>query len=111
MLFGPYGEQSPALNLVLRQDSSDEFKSKLLCVDDAVKLAEAYMTGSDRTPDVPSIDIVRENTENGDISLTGKHQNCPVVAMFASDKNVKKHAAFKFKVQDNDHPQPLAVCN
>ena len=111
LLFGPYGEQSPALNLVLRQDKSDNFQSKLLCVDDAVKLAKAYMAGSDRTPDVPSVEMIRKDTENRDISLTGKNQNCPVVAMFASDKNVKKHAAFKFKVRDNDDPQPLAVCN
>lgn len=111
LLFGPYGEQSPALNLVLRQDKSDNFQSKLVCVDDAIKLAKAYMAGNDRTPDVPSIDMVRDDAGNGDISLTGKNQTCPVVALFATDKSVKQHAAFTFKVQDNDGPKPLAVCN
>ena len=110
LLFGPYGEQSQSLELLLKQEKSEEFRSRLVCVEDAVTLAKAYMEGTDRTPEVPGIDTIRESSTDGAVSVGNKSENCPVVVMFAADKSVKKNALFQFKVQRYDENKPLAVC-
>ncbi len=110
LLFGPYGEQSQSLELLLKQEKPEEFRNRLVCVEDAVTLARAYMEGTDRTPDVPAIDIIQEKSTVGAVSLANKTENCPIVVMFATDKSVKKNALFQFKVQSYDENKPLAVC-
>ncbi|QPG05014.1 hypothetical protein IT774_12785 [Salinimonas marina] len=110
LLFGPYGQQSEHLDLSLQVDNPADFQNKLMCMEDAVTLANAYMKGNDRTPDVPGIKLVKDdNTE--EVSLRNSDQTCPVVAMFSTDKSVKKRASFAFKVRDHSEPKPLMKCN
>lgn len=110
LLFGPYGEQSTLLDLRLKVNNNADFNNKLICMEDALNLAQAYMQGNDRTPEVPGIKLVKDNDE-GDVSLKNSDQTCPVVAMFSTDKSVKKKASFEFKVRDFSDPKPLMKCD
>ncbi len=110
LLFGPYGEQSELLDLRLRVTNPADFQNKLMCMEDAVKLATAYMKGTDRTPDVPGIKLAKDDNQD-EVSLRNSDQTCPVVAMFSTDKSVKKRASFEFKVRDYSEPKPLVKCD
>ena len=111
LLFGPYGEQSKLLDLQLKLDSPADFQNKLICMEDAVELAQAYMEGNDRTPEVPPIKLAQDGDNNGRVSLRNADKTCPVVALFSTDKSVKERASFEFKVRDYGDTKPLVKCD
>lgn len=110
LLFGPYGEQSEMLDLQLRVANPADFQNKLICLEDAVQLAQAYMEGNNRTPDVPSIKLVKNDASEGEMSLRNETQTCPVVALFSTDKSLEKRTSLEFRVRDYSAPQPLMSC-
>ncbi|MCU7553980.1 hypothetical protein OCL06_05150 [Alteromonas sp. ASW11-19] len=111
LLFGPYGDQSELLDLQLRLDNPADFKNKLICMEDAVELAQAYMQGDNRSPEVPGIKLAKDESDEGGIALRNEAQTCPVVAMFSTDKSMEQRTSLEFKVRDYSDPQPLMKCD
>lgn len=110
LLFGPYGEQSQSLDLELQLGKATHVQHRLICAKDAIQLAQAYMKGNNRTPEVPELDLVKENIDGGKVSMQSGAQSCPVVTMLSTDDTVAERSAFKYKVVGFDDPQPLLQC-
>lgn len=111
LLFGPYGEQSQSLDLELQLGKATHVQHRLVCAKDAIQLAQAYMKGNNRTPEVPELELVKENVDGGKVSLQSGAQACPVVTMLSTDDSVAERSAFKYKVVGFDDPQPLMRCD
>ncbi|NMH60283.1 hypothetical protein [Alteromonas ponticola] len=109
LLFGPYGERSSMLDLQIEMKNPATFSHKLICMDDAIKLADAYMKGDGSFPAVNDQQLALKKGEQQD-SLRNANQTCPVVAMFATDESVEQSKYFKFRVRDYNDASPLIQC-